>query len=42
MNGCIYQPYLSTYKMNDRKPEMEIQKCDLTTDWAPGGLTQWE
>ena len=42
MNGCMYQPYLFTYRMNDLKPVMEIQKYDLTTDWALGGLTQWE
>ena len=31
MNGCMYQPYLFIYRMNDLKPEMEIQKYDWTT-----------
>ena len=38
MNGCMYQLYLVMCRMNDFKPEMEIQKYDLTTDLAPGGL----
>ena len=29
MNGCMYQPYLFIYRMNDLKPEMEIQKIQL-------------
>ena len=29
-NG-MYQPYLFIYRMNDLKPEMEIQKYDWTT-----------
>ena len=27
----MYQPYLFIYRMNDLKPEMEIQKYDWTT-----------
>ena len=27
----MYQPYLFIYRMNDLKPEMEIQKFDWTT-----------
>ena len=38
MNGCMYQPYLLMYRMNDLKPEMEIIKYVWTTDWALGGL----
>ena len=34
MDGCMYQPYLFMYRMNDLKPEVEIQKYDFTTDWA--------
>ena len=34
----MYQPYLFMYRMNDLKPEMEIQKYDYTTDWALDGL----
>ena len=30
MNGCMYQPYLFIYRMNDLKPEREIQKYDWT------------
>ena len=33
MNGCMYQPYLFMYRMNDLKREMEIEKYDWTTDW---------
>ena len=29
MNGCMYQPYLLMYRMNDFKPEMEIKKILL-------------
>ena len=38
MNGCMYQPYLLMYWLNDLKPEMEIQKYDWTTDWVLRGL----
>ena len=39
----MYQPYLFMKRMNYLKPEMEIQKNDLTIEWAQGGLkTQWE
>ena len=38
MNGCMYQPYLFMYRMNDFKPEMEIKKYFWTTNWALGGL----
>ena len=31
MNGCMYQPYLFIYRLNDLKPEMEIKKYDWTT-----------
>ena len=34
MNGCMCQPYLFMYRMNDLKPEMEIQKHD----WQLTGL----
>ena len=34
MNGCMYQPYLFMYRINDLKPEMEIQ----STTWQPTGL----
>ena len=43
MDGCMYQPYLFMYRMNDLKPEMKIQKYYRTTDWVLGGLkTQLE
>ena len=38
MDGCMYQPYLFMYRMNDLKPKMEIQKYDRTTNWALDGL----
>ena len=38
MDGCMYQPYLFMYRMNDLKPKMEIQKYDFPTDWALDGL----
>ena len=31
MSGCMYQPYLLMYGMNDLKPEMEIHKYDWRT-----------
>ena len=38
-NEWLYVSTLLSYcRMNDFKPEMEIQKYDLTTDLAPGGL----
>ena len=38
MDGCMYQPYLFMFRMNDLKPEMKIQKYYRTTDWVLGGL----
>ena len=38
MSGCMYQPYLFMYRMNDLKAEMKIQKYDWTTNWVLGGL----
>ena len=38
MNGCMYQPCLLMYWLNDLKPEMEIRKYDWTTDWVLRGL----
>ena len=34
MDGCMYQPYLFMYRMNNLKPEMKIQKYYRTTDWV--------
>ena len=38
MSGCIYQPYLLMNRMNDLKPEIEIQKYEWKTDWVLGEL----
>ena len=34
MDGRMYQPYLFMYRMNDLKPEMDIQN----TTWQPTGF----
>ena len=34
----MYQPYLFIYRMNDLKPEMEIQNATGQPDWVLGEL----